>query len=646
MPYGYHGRILHVDLTHGELKVEQPPEEFYRFYMGGSALGLHYVLKNTPAHADPLGPENMLVLALGVITGAPIAGQSRMTAVAKSPLTDAIGDSQSGGFWPAELKFAGFDAIVLHGRAPVPVYLWIHDGQAELRSAAHLWGRLTGDVEAALKEELDDQKIEVLQIGPAGERGVRYASMISMSNRANGRTGMGAVMGAKNLKAIAVRGAQRQRPAIAEAGKLKALAKWGAANYPDSDVFGMGKYGTAGIVSGQSKSGGLPTHNWDSGFFDEADAISGETMYETILLGAAEGKQERHGRDTCYACTVRCKRVVEVSNGPFPVNPHYGGPEYETLATFGSYCGVSDLSAVARANQLCNQYGMDTISCGATIAWAFDAFSFGLLTLKDSGGLDLSFGNAASMVKLTEMIGRREGFGDLLAEGSARAAQTIGRGTEDLVVTTKKQEMPAHMPQVKRSLGLIYAVNPFGADHESSEHDGPLEGGFENYQDRLAQIGFTEQQERYSLTDEKVRFALVTEHLYGCLDSVNVCQFVYGPSWHLYDSEQLANVIQAVTGWDVTIAEILEVGERRLNMMRVFNAREGFTREDDKLPKKMTKPLKGGRSDGFNFTNEELEQAKDTYYALAGWDAATGSPTAEKLSDLGLEWLIKPTTID
>jgi aldehyde:ferredoxin oxidoreductase len=301
---------------------------------------------------------------------------------------------------------------------------------------------------------------------------------------------------------------------------------------------------------------------------------------------------------------------------------------------------VSDLTAVSYANQLCNEYGIDTISCGATIAWAFNAFDEGLLTLEDSGGLDLSYGNAESMVQLTEMIGKREGFGDLLAEGSARAAGHIGRGTDDLLMTVKNHEFPAHMPQVKRSLGLIYAVNPFGPDHQSSEHDGALEGSFKWYKDRLAMIGFSEQQEKYSLTAEKVRFALVTEYLHSFLDSVNVCQFVFGPSWQLYGPDQLLQVVQAVTGWDVTIEEILLVGERRLNMMRAFNAREGLTREDDKLPKKMSKALKDGHSDGFNFSPEELEKAKDTYYALAGWDVATGTPTPEKLTELGLDWLV------
>ncbi len=643
MPKGWHGRILHVNLTSGELEIEQPPEEFYRFYMGGSAMGMYYVLKHTPAHADPLGPDNTLVLATGVVTGAAVSGQSRVSAVAKSPLTGAIGDSQSGGFWPAELKFAGFDAIVIRGAAENPVYLWVHDGAgsegpvAELRDAGHLWGQLTGDVEEKLKQELDDDRIEVLQCGPAGEKGVRFAAMISMSNRANGRTGMGAVMGSKKLKAIAVRGTGKL--AVADPAGVKELARWGAKNFADSDVFGLGKYGTAEVLLPQHKAGGLPTYNWDSGAFDGAEAISGEEMYDTILRGAAEGKQNRMGRDTCYACTVRCKRVVDIADGPLPVDHHYGGPEYETLATFGSYCGVDDLNAIAYANQLCNQYGMDTISCGATIAWAFDCFEQGYLTAEDTGGLELGYGDAQAMVTLTEMIGRREGFGDILANGSAGAAELIGRGTQDLVVATKKQEMPAHMPQVKRSLGLIYAVNPFGADHQSSEHDGAYEADFKWYKDRLAMIGLTTQQEQYSLTPEKVRYALVTEYLYSCLDSVSVCQFVFGPSWHLYGPDQLVDLVQTVTGWDVTIEELLLVGERRLNMLRAFNAREGFTREDDKLPKKLSQGLKGGHSDGFKFPMEELETAKDTYYALAGWDVATGSPTAQKLDDLGLAWV-------
>jgi aldehyde:ferredoxin oxidoreductase len=623
MPHGYNGKILHVHLDNLTLETETPPESFYRELMGGSAMGATYLLQNTPANADPLGPENTLALMLGVTTGAPISGQSRLTAVAKSPLTDGVGDSQCGGFIPAELKFAGFDGIVVHGAAQKPVYLWIHDGVAELRLADHLWGKTTGEVDDLLKEELGDPRIQVMQAGIAGENGVRYAAIINMANRANGRTGMGAVMGAKKLKAIAVRG--KQRPSLADKKGLNELARWGSVNFEDSDVYGLGLFGTAEVLSYQQSDGGLPTQNWRSGSFEGWQSIDGKIMAKTILKE----------RDTCYACTVRCKRVVEVTEGPYPVEQRYGGPEYETLATFGSYCGIDNLEAVAYANQLCNAYGMDTISCGATIAWAMDAFEAGLLTLEDTGGLELRFGDHQMMTRLVEMIARREGFGDLLAEGSARAAQKIGRGSEDLVVAVKKQELPAHMPQVKRSLGLIYAVNPFGADHQSSEHD----PSYEDYPERMKQIGLTNPQPADNLNAEKVKYAYTTQCLYSAMDSVNVCQFVYGPAWHLYDAEQLAQMISLVTGWDVSVDELLVVGERRLNLLRTFNAREGIGRADDKLPKKMFQPLKGGASDGVAVTEAEFETALDMYYELAGWDVATGMPTKEKLEKLGFDWL-------
>ncbi len=625
MPFGYHGKILRVDLTRGKLEIEEPDEKFYRRYMGGSALGMYYLLKNTPANADPLGPQNTLVLSLSVLTGAAISGQSRMTATAKSPLTGGVGDAQCGGFFPAEMKFAGFDALVVTGKADKPVYLWLHDGQAELRDATHLWGKVTGEVEALIKEELGDRKIEVAQCGPAGEKSVRFACIINMSNRANGRTGLGAVMGSKNLKAVAVRGAPGGRPQMADRDALLQVAKWGAANFEASDIYGLGMFGTAEVLSSQHKAGGLPTRNWSSGVFEGWEPIDGKTMYDTILKE----------RDTCYACTVRCKRVVEVTEGPYKVDPLYGGPEYETLATFGSYCGINDLVAVSYANQLCNMYGMDTISCGATIAWAMDCFERGLITVEDTGGVELRFGNADAMVKMTELIARREGFGDLLAEGSARAATKIGRGTQDLVVAVKGQELPAHMPQVKRSLALIYGVNPFGADHQSSEHD----GSYKSYPDRMAELDLMDPQPGKALNAEKVRYALYTEYLYSCLDSINLCQFVFGPAWHLYGPSQIVDTVRAITGWNVSLWELMKVGERRLNLMRAFNAREGLTREHDKLPKKLSQALVGGRSDGVFVTVEEVEAAKDTYYAMAGWNVATGVPQRPKLEELGLAWV-------
>jgi len=626
MPCGYNGRLLHVDLTREEWRVEEPPQEFYRTYFGGSALGLYYLLKDTPPGVDALGPDNHLILALSVLTGAAISGQSRMTAVAKSPLTGLVGDSQCGGFWPAELKFAGFDAIILSGRASRPLYLWIHDGQVELRDASRLWGRVTGEVEVLIREELKEGRIQVLQCGPAGEKGVRFAALINMCNRANGRTGMGAVMGSKNLRAIAVRG--KARPAMADQATLRALAKWGADRVEESGVAGLALMGTAETVEAQNAVGGLPTHNFSSGVFQGSELISGETMNETI----------RKDRDTCYGCAVRCKRVVEVTQGSYLVDPLYGGPEYETLAALGSYCGVGSLGAVARANELCNRYGLDTISCGATIAWAMECFERGIITAEDTGGIELRFGNASAMVQMTEEIGRREGFGDLLAEGSARAAETIRRGSEEFLTTVKKQEAPAHMPQVKRSLALIYAVNPFGADHQSHEHDdsyAPESGDL----DKLAQFGLLDPRPADVLDPEKVRYAFYMQCLYSALDSLNLCQFVYGPTWQLYGPGQLVELVRAVTGWEVSLWELMKLGERRLNMLRAFNAREGVGREQDALPRKFFEPLVGGPTDGVALDEEEVQRALGTYYAMAGWDTAKGTPTRAKLEELGIGWV-------
>ncbi len=622
MPYGYHGKILHVNLTTGSLTVEEPDEVFYRTYMGGSAMGLYYLLKNSPPGTDPLAPENTLALMDSVLTGLPIAGQSRMCATARSPLTGMVGDSQCGGFWPAELKFSGFDGIVIWGRAEQPVYLWVHDGQAELRDAAHLWGRVTHDVQRALEDELGDRRIQVLGIGPAGENGVRFAAMMNMSNRANGRTGMGAVMGSKNLKAIAVRG--RQRPEVFDGEVLKALAKWGAENTEDV-MGGMTRLGTTGLIRTQQGRGGLPGYNYDSGVFDDFEGISGQTMCDTILKG----------NDTCYACTVRCKRVVENEEGPYKLDPAYGGPEYESLSMLGSYCGISDLKAVAYANQLCNMYGMDTMSCGATIAWAMDCYAHGIITKADTGGLALNYGDGEVLTRLVEMIARREGFGDVLAEGSARAARRFGPAAEDLLITVKGSEMPAHMPQVKRSLALIYAVNPFGADHMSSEHD----GSYTEYNARIAELGLFDPQPARVLNAEKVRYAFYTQCTYSMLDTLDLCQFVWGPDWQLFSLSQLVEFVRAVTGWPVTVFELQKLGERRLNMLRAFNAREGFGRDQDTIPKKLTKPLKGGSSDGLFVTVEEVERAKDIYYGMAGWDVATGMPVRAKLEELGIGWV-------
>src|SRR6266498_3919407 len=562
MPNGYNGKILHVDLTEGTLTVEEPNEAFYRKYMGGSAMGIYYILRDMPKGANPLGPENVLTLMASVTTGAAISGQSRINANAKSPISGGIGDSQGGGFFPAELKFAGFDGLVIKGKSEKPVYLWIKDGEFELRDAAHLMDKKTGEVDEILKEELGDKKIEILQHGPAAEKGVIFSSLVSMANRNNGRTGMGLVMASKNLKAVVVRG--RKKPAIANPAALAALNKTGPKILPDNpDMPGLAAEGTATVVLFQNTIGSLPAHNYNEGQFDGCEDIGGARM-------------------------------------------------------------------------------VDTIAAGASIAFAMECYEKGIITKEQTGGIELKFGDADAMLAALEAIVKCEGpLGEVLSQGSERAAKSWGNGADEYLITVKGAEAPAHMPQAKRSLSLIYAVNPFGADHQSSEHDPYYEEGVADLNlNRLMMIGLDSPQALYSLNPEKVRFAYLTEVFYSMLDSVELCQFVFGPAWTLYGPAETVEMVRAVTGWDVTIQELMAIGERRLNLFRIFNAREGLDRKADKLPKKFFKQLQGvGPTAGIALTHEEVESAIDEYYKLAGW-TNNGIPTPETMERLDIAWAL------
>jgi len=454
-----------------------------------------------------------------------------------------------------------------------------------------------------------------------------------MCNRNNGRTGMGLVMASKNLKAIVVRG--KQRPPLADAKSLAALNKLGVSWIPDNpDVRSIGEFGTASVVLPQNSMGTFPTRNYSEGQFEGAEKISGEKMAETVLKS----------RDTCYACAVRCKRVVEIKGGPYPVDPRYGGPEYETLGTFGSYCGIDNLAAIAYANMLCNMNGVDTISCGATIAFAMECFEKGIITEKETGGIKLKFGDVDAMLVVLQQIVTNSGtLGSLLSQGSARAAKVWGKKAEELLITVKNQEAPAHMPQVKKSLALIYAVNPFGADHQSSEHDPMYEQGLATdlYLKNLAQLGLTHPTPQGDFGEEKVRFAWLGEVFYSLMDTLELCQFIWGPAWCLFGPAETMQLVNNVTGWEVTIDELMAVGRRRLNLLRAFNAREGFDRKDDKLPPKLYGKLAGvGPSADTSVDQSAIEAALDQYYQLNGW-TNNGLPTADTLRALNLDWAVQ-----
>lgn len=547
-----------------------------------------------------------------------------MSITAKSPLTGTVGDSQAGGFFPMQIKANGWDAIVVRGKASAPVYIHIDGEKVDIRDASSIWGMVTGDAQKALEDEVGDD-IEIAQIGPAGENLVRFACVLNMSNRANGRNGMGAVMGSKNLKAIVIQKKKALKPHDDKG--FNEFAKKLSSDMENSNMYtALRQDGTDRGLSWINRQGYLPTRNWTSGYMGEgAESITGREFTKNLLIG----------RGTCFACPVMCKRVVEV---PGKVDPLYGGPEYESVAALGAYCGITSMEAIAQANQLCNMYGMDTISCGATIAFAMECYENGIISKEDTGGIELKFGDSNALLKLISMTGLREGFGDMLAKGSENMAAEIGKGSNELLTTVKGQEMPAHMPQWKAALGLIYAVNPFGADHQSSSHDHALCADEDSgIRTNLAKIGvhagscdFT------SLEYEKVRFAFNTQCFVSAMDTLCMCQFIAGCSHQMLGPSEIVELCRLAIGWDTSVYELMLIGERRINIMRHFNSKEGFSRSDDKLPDKIYRALSGGPSEGAKLDENEIESAKDIYYELAGWNSETGNPTDGSLRRLSI----------
>jgi aldehyde:ferredoxin oxidoreductase len=614
-PGGYCGKILRVNLSARETSVEEPDENFYRRHFGGTGLIGHYLLKELAPGVDPLGPDNKLIFSSGVITGIPTAGAGRNGVGAKSPLTGGWGDAQAGGFWGAELKRAGWDAIIVEGQADAPVALSISDEAVEIRDAAHLWGQPTADVQKQLEEELGDKRVRVTQIGLGGEKLVRNAGIANDVNRYYGRSGLGAVMGSKKLKAIAVRG--RQRVKLANADKVREIAA-GIGETIKKRMGGFTSYGTPGGVPGLNTGGILPTRNFREGQFEGFKEISGQTMADTLLVD----------NDTCYACSVNCKRVVEVG-APYNVDRVYGGPEYETIGALGSLCGVSDLSAICKGNELCNAYGLDTIGVGTTIAFAMECFENGLITKDDTGGIELKFGNAEAMMKMVELIARREGLGDVLAEGCKRAAEKIGKGAEQFAMHVKGQELPMHEPRGKVGLGLGYTLSPTGADHMHNIHD-------DEYQTprSVQRLGILEAVPMTELSPAKVRIYRAFTNWRHFQNSAVVCMFLP------YLPNQMAELVEAATGWRTNVLELLNVGERALALARCFNAREGFTAKDDALPARLHTAFTSGPLADQALELSTMQEAQRTYYAMAGYDPDLAAPTTAKLHDLDLAWVI------
>ncbi len=625
---GTHGKLLHVDLTAGQVHVETPSDDVYRLLAGGRALVAYLLLRDLPAGTDPLGPDNLLIFAPGVLQGSNFPGAGRHGVGAKSPLTGVLGSSEAGGWWGHEFKRTGYDALVVHGRAASPVYLWIDDGEAEIRPAEHLWGLTTGPAQAGIREELGDagERARVAQIGPAGENGVRYAAVMHDVNRAAGRNGLGAVMGSKNLKAVAVRGTLNVP--VADRKRVTAVARWLGENYKKEMAWATSPTGrgTQDSLVNLAAVGGLPTRNFGAPVFEHPELLSGKRNYEIFLKG----------RDTCAGCPVRCKQVFQNEHqDPYRhLDPVYGGAEYEAMGAFGPCCGVEDNLAVLKANELANTYGLDAISTGVCIAFAMECFENGLLTTADTGGLEYRWGDGNVLVRSVEMIGRREGFGDFLAEGVDRMAELLGPASQPFNMTVRRQELPMHEPRLKPAMGVGYAVAPVGADHEMNMHDTAYlrPGGMRRVNTALPEP--LAPLSRRALDEPKSTVFYHELNWSHFLDCALICQF------YCYDYAQMAEVMSGVTGVEHGIHDVLAIGERAQTLSRLLNLREGSSAANDRLPRRVMTAFDSGPLEGSGIKDEDFAWFLRRFYERMGWDAETGAPTVERLDALGLSALL------
>ncbi len=577
MPNGYWDRILHVDLSARTTRVESLGDQFWRRHLGGRAIIAHYLLTEVPQGADPLGPENVLVFAGGVLTGTPFPGAGRHSVGAKSPMTGLFGESEAGGFWGAELRHAGWDAIVFHGRADTPVYLWIKDDAVEILDAAEIWGLETAEVEDALRAKHGERLLRVAQTGIAGEHLVRYALVVNDLNEVAGRGGMGAVMGSKNLKAVAVRGTKKIP--VADPKPLQATAKW-VTETMEEVHYNFHHFGTGAGIIGKHLEGHMIVRNFQDGQWDpeKIQAIDAKTIAET----------DGFKMDGCYACSVRCKKRVK--DEAMSLLPKFGGPEYETIGSVGTNLTIGDLPTVMLLNQRLNQVGIDTVSFGGTVAWAMECYDRGLLTTDDTGGVELRWGDGATVLKLVDQVARREApLGELLADGALAAARKLGRESEQYVVHVKGLEVAMHDPRGMPRMLENYPVNPTGGDHTGGAHA------------------------KTSLRN-----------------SIGLCIFLG------YDDDRTLDLVRAATGWDLDQQELRTVVSRGLSLARLYNLREGMSSEADRLPQRLHEPLLKGPLSDKQLTRDEVQTIVHDYYRQQGWHPESGAPLLGTLQALDI----------
>lgn len=617
---GYAGKIIRVNLSTNKIRIEDLDFSLAKDLLGCLGIASKIMLEEIDLTVDPFNPKNKLIFLTGILTGSTAPAACKSIVVSKSPLTNIWGESVFSANTGIELKRAGYDMLVIDGAADKPVYLWIYNDDVEIRDASAFWGMDTYTTCEAIKSDLGEKKAAVICIGPAGERLARISSVISDNGRAAGRCGLGAVMGSKNLKAIAALGSRNI--SVANPDHLRELRRE-IINITRERLRGLSDYGTARGVVAFEEMGNLPIKNWTRGKFPGAEKISGVRMAETILVG----------RKACFACHIACGRYVKVSEGPYAPLEGYG-PEYETIAALGSLCMNDNLEAIAKANDLCNRFGLDTISTGATIAFAMECYERGIITKDDTGGVELKWGDPDAIIKMIELIGQREGFGAILSEGSMKAAEKIGKGAEKYAMHVKGLEIPMHSPYRFKEMGLQYAVSERGACHLRGLSMLPARGIL------LPEIGVDKQVDGF-LVDGKAHLVKIMQDLCRVVDALGLCKFVYlfggVPLW------MLAKLYTTITGWETTLNDLMKAGEKIWILQRIFNVRMGVRRKDDMLPKRfLEEPLSEGGAKG---QIVELEPMLNEYYAERGLNEE-GMLKRDEVVKLGLNFAVKYITCE
>lgn len=619
MLYGFMGKILRVDLAEKRIQEEVIQEEWARKFMGGAGMATKYLYEEVPKGTDPLGPQNLLIFMAGPLTGTASASASRYSVVAKSPLTGIWGHANSGGSFGPALKRSGYDGIIFQNISPEPVYLKIEDGKAELCDAGHLWGKGVPETEDLI-QDASGKKMTMASIGPGGENLVRYAAIMNNTHRAVGRCGLGAVMGSKRLKAIACAGSSPVP--LADRDAFQKAAKRQIELLDESMLkVGFEAFGTNMVSDMVNARGGYPTRNWQQGVFEEIDEVSAQALTDKVFIKGVN----------CFACPVACGRGTEIKEGQWK-GQKGEGPEYETTNTLGALCDVSDMNAITMANYLCNEYGIDTISAGCTIAFAMECYEKGILTKEQCDGLEIKFGDAELVVDLIKKIALRKGIGDLLAEGTKAMSRKLGHGSDHFAINVKGLELPAYDPRAAKICGLGYVTANRGGDHITGYVQGPtfIDAPFLLVDDSKIEDPFV-------ANPKEAKVLVDLENALTMFDALGGCKWM----GILLTAQDYLDLLNDAIGWNLTVDDFRKSGERIYNLARAFCVREGITRADDTLPKRlMEDPLPEGPAKGMVIDTDTLELMKDAYYEFRGWDKATGIPSREKLRELNLDDLI------